>query len=304
MYNLKANFDKILPIIKCSLSEFLLPDGNFEKYRNTPKWSDIEVVTLAILAEIISLDSESWLFSKMKSDLEMIFPVLIDRSNYNRRKRRLNPFINSISDWVASEIDGQNKKVILDSIPIPICMNPRIQRSTICKEDLQVLPTRSYNPSLKMHYYGFKMQLMITQKGVPISVGITSANVHDVNYLGLLDNKDQLADYEIIADKGYLSAQYQTSLFEEDKIKLITPLRRNMIHRTDNWNRTYRYIRKRIETLLSQLCDQMMFKRNYSKTLNGLLTRVVAKVNAVAVLQYLNFVNGRPINKLKNAIFN
>ena len=74
-----------------------------------------------------------------------------------------------------------------------------------------------------MHYYGFKMQLMITQKGVPISVGITSANLHDVKYLGLLDNKAQLSDYELIADKGYLSAQYQTRLFEEDKIKLITP---------------------------------------------------------------------------------
>lgn len=115
-----------------------MPDGNFQYYKNPPKWSDIEIVTLAILAEIISLDSESWLFTRMKSDLNLIFPVLIDRSNYNRRKRRLNPYINAISEWVARQIDGQNKKVIIDSIPIPICMNPRIYRSTICKDDLQV----------------------------------------------------------------------------------------------------------------------------------------------------------------------
>ncbi len=42
-------------------------------------------------------------------------------------------------------------------------------RSTICKDDLQVQPVKSYNPSLKMHYYGFKMQIMITQKGVDYS---------------------------------------------------------------------------------------------------------------------------------------
>lgn len=147
-------------------------------------------------------------------------------------------------------------------------MNPGIQRSTICNEDLQVLLTRSYNPSLKMHYYGFKKQLTITQKRVPISLGITSVNVPDVISLGLLDNKAQLTDYELIADKGYLFAHYQTSLFEEDKIKLITPLRRKMINRADHRNKTYRYILKRIETLLSQLCDQMMLKRN-EPGLNG-----------------------------------
>lgn len=303
MYNLKANYDKILPIVKSALNDFLLPDGNFKTYKNKPKWSDIEVVTLSVLAETISLDSENWMFSKLKDDLLMIFSELIDRSNYNRRKRRLSGYINSISEWVAQQIDGENRKVILDSIPLQICMNPRILRSKICKEDSNVQPSTSYNPSLKMHYYGFKMQLMITQKGVPLSVGLTSANVHDVNYLGMIDKKEQLAGYELIADKGYLSLGYQTSLFEEDKIRLITPIRGNMKERIDVWNKSYRYIRKRIETLFSQLCDQMMFKRNYSKSLDGLLTRVVAKVNAVAVLQFLNVTNNRPINQLKHAMF-
>tara|TARA_R110002124_G_scaffold127917_1_gene288211 strand:- start:1367 stop:1660 length:294 start_codon:yes stop_codon:yes gene_type:complete len=97
MYNLKANFDKISPIIKSSLNELLLSDDKFQYYRNPHKWSDIETITLAILAEIISLDSESWLFTKMKSDLNLISPVLIDHSNYNHRKRRLNPYIDAIS---------------------------------------------------------------------------------------------------------------------------------------------------------------------------------------------------------------
>ena len=109
---------------------------------------------MSILAEIISLDSENWMFSKLKDDLLLIFPELIDRSNYNRRKRRLNVYINSISEWVAQQID---RKVILDSIPLQICMNSRILRSKICKEDSNLQPSRSYNPSLKMHYYGFKM---------------------------------------------------------------------------------------------------------------------------------------------------
>jgi hypothetical protein len=62
-------------------------------------------------------------------------------------------------------------------------------------------------------------------------------------------------------------------------------------------------MRKRIETLFSQLCCRRMFKRNYSKSLVGLLPRVVEMVNDVAVLQFLKVINNRPINQLKRLCF-
>ncbi|PWJ56020.1 hypothetical protein CLV98_112115, partial [Dyadobacter jejuensis] len=58
---------------------------------------------------------------------------------------------------------------------------------------------------------------------------------------------------------------------------------------------------------LSKIITRFIFlpdtSGNYSKSLDGLLLRVVAKVNAVAVLQFLNFKNNRPINLLKTALF-
>lgn len=98
------------------------------------------MVTLIILTGIMSLDSESWLFTKMKSEFKTNFPVLIDPSNYNRRKRSLNPFINSISDWVASEIHGQNKKVILDSIPLPILCTAEYKEVKFAKKICKFYP--------------------------------------------------------------------------------------------------------------------------------------------------------------------
>lgn len=53
MHNLKTNFDKILDIAKSTLSDVLLPEDNFEPYRNKPKMTNIEVVALAIAAESI-----------------------------------------------------------------------------------------------------------------------------------------------------------------------------------------------------------------------------------------------------------
>jgi hypothetical protein len=175
MHNLKTNYDKISPIVKSALIEFLLPDGNFQAYKNKSEWSDIELVTLFILIDTISLDSESWMFSEFKDALLLIFPELIDWPNYNHRKRRLNGYKNSISEWVASQIDGESRIVISDSIPLRNCINLRILRSKIYKEDSHLQPSTSFNPSLMIHYYRFKMHLMISQKCLPFSAGLNQS---------------------------------------------------------------------------------------------------------------------------------
>ena len=208
-----------------------------------------------------------------------------------------------VSELVAGLISPGENQYIIDSIPVPICANPRISRSKICKEDPEIQPARSYHASHKTYYYGFKMQLVTSRTGIPVSLGLTPANMHDVKYLQHLD-ASQIADSELIADKGYLSIGDQTSLFESDRIRLITPLRANMKRRENMWNPKYRYIRKRIETLFSQMCDQLFLKRNYAKTLDGLFTRLCTKMASVAILQYINFINHRPLNRLKHALGN
>lgn len=100
----------------------------------------------------------------------------------------------------------------------------------------------------------------------------------------------------------YLSQGHQMSLFEDFKIQLITPSRSNMKKVNTAWTPKRRYLRKRIETLNSQLEDQMMVKRNYAKSLDGLLTWVVTKVTAAAVLQMINFQNKKPLNHIKHAL--
>jgi hypothetical protein len=302
MHNLKSNYDKFLPIAKESLMEYMLPDGNFQIYRNKPKLTDIEVVTLAVLAETLGVDSENHLFSKLNTEYSADFVNLPDRSNFNRRRRRLQRYVMLICDWVAGQIEKDDKVFVIDSMPLPICKPGRVFRSKVCKDDQHVQPARSYHAAHKVYYYGFKLQLIVSKQGIPITAGMTAANVHDVKYLGMLDFDEQLSNCELIGDKGYLSLGYQTTLFDEAKIKLITPLRSNMKTVISSWNQGYRYMRKRIETLFSQLGDQMMLTRNYAKSLDGLFSRIMYKLSAVAVLQWINFSNGKPINHIKHAL--
>ncbi|MDV3928806.1 IS982 family transposase, partial [Elizabethkingia anophelis] len=61
--------------------------------------------------------------------------------------------------------------------------------------------------------------------------------------------------------------------------------------------------RKRIETLFSQLCDQFMIRRNYAKSFEGFKTRLLAKITALTVVQFINKVYfNRNINNLKVSI--
>ena len=104
----------------------------------------------------------------------------------------------------------------------------------------------------------------------------------------------------LIRDKGYLSKTHQLDLFSSCNIKL-KPKRSNQIDK-QKFDFVFRKLRKPIETLFSQLFDQFFLKRNYTKTVTGISTRLISKISAVTASQYINFLNNKPINNLKYAL--
>lgn len=111
-----------------------------------------------------------------------------------------------------------------------------------------------------------------------------------------------MSDCVVLGDKGYLSETIQLDLFQTVNIKIETPKRSNQkSYKKQPY--IFRKSRKRIETLFSQLCDQFLIRRNYAKTFEGFKTRVLAKITALTLVQYVNkFIFGRPINNIKNQI--
>ena len=102
-------------------------------------------------------------------------------------------------------------------------------------------------------------------------------------------------------DKGYIGADVQLDLFETAHIRLECPYRLNQ----KDWKPTFipfAKARKRIETLFSQLTDQFLVIRNYAKITNGLFARIIGKISALTILQYVNFINDKPIGRIKYAL--
>lgn len=102
---------------------------------------------------------------------------------------------------------------------------------------------------------------------------------------------------------GYLSVNYQLDLFHSSQIILETPIRKNQLNYIKQ-PFVFRKSRKRIETIFSQLCDQFRIRQNFAKSFSGFKTRILSKITAVTLIQYLNkFVFNRPINNLKVNLF-
>ena len=258
-----------------------------------PKMSDLELVALNITAEYISINSELQLFRCIS---ETVLNGKIERNVYNKRKRKLFPYIEKIRETLSGKFADFTDVFIVDSTPIEICKISRANRSAICATD-EIKPSFGYCAAQKSRYFGYKLHAVCDKNGIFHSFDFSPANVHDVNYLN--DIKENFQNCLLIGDRGYISKEIQMDLFNYSRINLSVPMRKNQ-HDFVEFSRTKSKIRKRIETNISQLCGQFTINTNFAKTFQGLATRIVSKITSFTMIQYLNFfVFKRSLNKLK-----
>ena len=291
MSNIVKNYFRALEVIS-SL--------NFElEYKSDvgrkQKMSDLEVVALSLTAEFMSIDSENSLFKEINREQ---ISNLIERSQFNKRRRKLFFFLEEVRTKLASRFLEFEDYFIVDSMPLEICKFSRHRRIKICKNEFETAPSKGFCASQNNWFYGYKLHGVCSINGIFHSLDITKAEVHDVHFLKNI--KHQMSDCVLLGDRGYLSQSIQLDLFQTVNIKLETPKRANQ---KDYKPQPYifRKSRKRIETLFSQLCDQFRIRNNYAKTFEGFKTRILAKITALTLVQYINkFIFDRPINNIKN----
>jgi hypothetical protein len=130
MHNLETNFYKISAIARDLMAKRLNKFENLYCYRHKPKMSDLGIMALSISAEALGIDSENYLYSKLKSDYPALFCRLPHRTNrratpYNRRRRRLVNQIDQISNYISDLINKDCTTYLIDSMPVPICRQVR-----------------------------------------------------------------------------------------------------------------------------------------------------------------------------------
>ena len=117
------------------------------------------------------------------------------------------------------EIKSDNISFI-DSTKIAVCKNQRIKQNRVFKDIAEV------GKSTMGWFFGFKLHLIINEKGEVVSFTITQGNVDDRN-MDVMNILTQNVSGKLFGDKGYISAK----LFEylKDKgVHLVTSIKKNM----------------------------------------------------------------------------
>ncbi len=112
---------------------YVLVDELFQRYvapvdhRPGPHavFTDSELITVAVVAELISLDEETAMLGYLRRNHPTLFPQLPDRSRYNRRRRALGEALNTIRrhvvGWLLALLPLDERPVcVIDSLPVPV----------------------------------------------------------------------------------------------------------------------------------------------------------------------------------------
>lgn len=299
------NFEDFILVV------FVLIDDLYQTYapvsviqrRNVEqaKLSDSEIITISICGELFGIDSEKAWFSFVKKNYKHLFPKLGSRSRFNRTRRALLPITELLREKLLSECSmSYSQYFIIDSFPLKVC---KFGRAHFCKTFRCDGADYGKCPSKKETYFGYKVHAMITLEGFITTFEITPASVDDRE--GLRDLTDGLSDITILGDKGYVGEH----LLEEQKEQgiCLMPLKRSNSKR--NWPNSVKQLifrlRRRVETVFSQLSEQLNAERVLAKSFQGLCTRLVNKIlahNLCMVMQLL-FGNTFELGQIKQLIF-
>ena len=259
--------------------------------------SDSEIITIAMCGELIGVDSEKAWFSFVKRNLRHLFPKMCDRTRFNRTRRNLLQVMNLIFNELSSCL--KDEFLIADSFPLEVC---KFGRAHFCKSFKTDGATYGYCASKKQTYFGYKIHVITTVDGATMVFDITPANVDDRNGL-----RDMVSDYTephyIFGDKGYIDKNLEEELHLIAQ-KLLTLKRDNAKNNLSDDERQFilKY-RKRIETVFSQLTEQLNIERVRAKTFRGLSARLLTKFLAFNFCLFINKIFNLDFSSVKSLVF-
>jgi hypothetical protein len=259
----------------------------------TSVMSDSEIITISIVGELLTIDSEKAWFGFCKKNMRDLFPRFCDRTRFNRTRRNIHAVIEEIRKELSKLTSYATEPYrIVDSISIPVC---KFGRATFHKTFRGYGATYGDCPSKKETYLGYKLHMLATLDGFVTDFVITPANIDDRE--GVWDLISSYKKITLIGDKGYIGADFAANLKSEKGVDLLPIKRKSSRNQFPKAIRQLIFkLRRRIETSASQLTQQLNIEKVMAKSYWGLITRIETKLLAYNLCYYINKLIGRDIN--------
>ena len=187
--------------------------------------TDAELITLAVMQALLGFTSERRWLRHVNERMSGMFPTVPGQSGYNKRLRKLTVTFQAVLTHLAAETGLWSDDVwVADSTPVECGRS----RETALRSDLAGYAEYGYCASHSRYFWGFRLHLLCTLHGLPVGFALTGAKADErETLLGILDTTPALVrpGTTILADKGYVSAQFEAEL-NEAGITLIRPSRK------------------------------------------------------------------------------
>ena len=155
----------------------------------------------------------------------------------------------------------------VDSTPLAVCRNPRIKQHKV----FDGLAARG--KSSMGWFYGFKLHLVVNERGDLLGVRLTPGNVDDRQPVPPMV---QHLVGKLFGDRGYIATWLHDELFAHG-LKLITRLRKNMANRLlPLYDKVLLRKRAVIESIIDQLKNVSQIEHSRHRSVPGFMVNLVA----------------------------
>ena len=161
----------------------------------------------------------------------------------------------------------------IDSTVLRVCHKKRIKRNKVFKDLAKV------GKSTMGWFFGFKLHLIINDKGEILSFYLSQGNTSD-NNAKIITQMTKAIFGKVFGDKGYINKALADLLFD-DGIQLITAVRRNMKQKALS-NEEKILLRKRsvIETVNDELKNICQVEHTRHRSIAGFILNIMSAIAA------------------------
>jgi hypothetical protein len=274
-----VDLDTFIVAVYClvdELTEELLEGRRLRERAPNTTLDDREVITMEVVGEFLGLDTETGIFAFFVRHYAGWFPKLgcVHRTTFTRQAANLWKLKELL--WrrlLETHVEHDRGISLVDSFAVPVSGLAKAPRH----KSFAGTASHGYDAMSKAVFYGFEGHFRVAWPGVIVSATLAPANEHDrwVAEYDLLPGAQEATF--VVGDTNYHSPILKESLSGYG-IRLIAPVRTNKKRDMHPWPRWLTNVRRRIETVISQMVERYGAKRVRARDLWHLTSRFLRKV--------------------------
>jgi hypothetical protein len=265
--------------IYCFIDDFFHAIGRKDDVHS--KLSDAELLTTALLAARYFYGNLHSACGYMQAHHGV---KMIDKSGFIRRLHQLQDQLVTLFLALGNTLKELNTscRYLIDSFPVAVCDNIRIRRCRLLQDECY----RGKNASKRRYFYGFKVQIITTEDGLPIQFYIHAGSFADVKAFKAMP-VDLPENSQLYGDSGYTCYELEDLFRECEKVELRI-CRKSNSKRKDEPHQTYlkNYYRKQIETTFSGITN-FLPKKIHAVTPKGFILKLILFIFAYTLNQII-----------------